>query len=125
MDFPRCNPCTLLLRSARLRMKIIALINAKAGSLASASNVDQTEHIREAFSAQKIEADVRALQGHQLNEAAKHALSEKPDAIIAGGGDGTISGVAGALAHSEIPLGILPPANLNHVANDLGIPIGI
>src|SRR3954468_24894388 len=106
-------------------MKIIALINAKAGSLASSPNLDQTEHIREAFSAEKINADVRALQGREINHAAKQALSENPDAIIAGGGDGTISGVAGILAHSNLPLGVLPLGTLNHFAKDLGIPMSI
>ena len=38
-------------------MKVIALINAKAGSLASTPNLDQTEHIREAFSAERMTAD--------------------------------------------------------------------
>lgn len=106
-------------------MKIIALINAKAGSLASTPNLDQTEHIREAFAAEKIEADVRAIQGHQIAQAAKEALSQSPQAIVAGGGDGTISGVAGALAHSNIPLGVLPLGTLNHFARDLGIPTSI
>ena len=106
-------------------MKIIALINAKAGSLASTPNFDQTEHIKEAFAAQKIEADVRALHGHQIVHAAKEALTERPEAIVAGGGDGTISGAAGALAHSNVPLGILPLGTLNHFARDLGIPMSI
>jgi YegS/Rv2252/BmrU family lipid kinase len=106
-------------------MKLIALINAKAGSLASTPNVDQTEHIREAFAAEKMNADVRALQGHEIIPAAKQALSESPDAIVAGGGDGTISSVAGILANSNIPLGVLPLGTLNHFAKDLGIPMNI
>jgi diacylglycerol kinase family enzyme len=106
-------------------MKIIALINAKAGSLASSPNVDQTEHIREAFSAERMTVDVRALQGRDIVPAAKQALSEKPDTIVAGGGDGTISGVASILAHSNIPLGVLPLGTLNHFAKDLGIPMSI
>jgi YegS/Rv2252/BmrU family lipid kinase len=106
-------------------MKIIALINAKAGSLASTPNLDQTEHIREAFAAEKVDADVRAFQGHEIAQAAKEALAEHPQAIIAGGGDGTISGVAGVLARSDVPLGILPLGTLNHFAKDLGIPMSI
>ncbi|HEV8378320.1 MAG TPA: diacylglycerol kinase family protein [Tepidisphaeraceae bacterium] len=106
-------------------MKIIALINAKAGSLASTPNLDQIEHIREAFAAEKMNADVRAFQGHEIIPAGKQALSEKPEAIVAGGGDGTISCVAGILAHSNIPLGVLPLGTLNHFARDLGIPTSI
>jgi len=106
-------------------LRIIALINAKAGSLASTPNVDQAEHIREAFTAEKIDAGVRTFDGHHIIQAARQALSENPDAIIAGGGDGTISGVAGALVQSSIPLGVLPLGTLNHFAKDLGIPMSI
>src|SRR3954470_7407626 len=100
-------------------MKIIALINAKAGSLASGANVDQTEHIKEAFSTEKLEADVRAFQGHEINRAAKTALNENPDVIVAGGGDGTISSVAGVVARSKVTMGVLPLGTLNHFAKDL------
>ncbi|HEV8607562.1 MAG TPA: diacylglycerol kinase family protein [Tepidisphaeraceae bacterium] len=106
-------------------MKLIALINARAGTVASTPNLDQAEHIREAFRAEQIDADVRPLEGHQLIAAAKQALSERPDAIVAGGGDGTVSGVASVLAHSDIPMGILPLGTLNHFARDLAIPIDL
>jgi diacylglycerol kinase family enzyme len=106
-------------------MKLIALINAKAGSLASASNVDQIEHIREVFATHKCDAEVRSCHGPQLVDAAKQALSEKSDAVIAGGGDGTISSVAGILANSNTPLGVLPLGTLNHFAKDLGVPMSI
>ncbi|HEV8292986.1 MAG TPA: diacylglycerol kinase family protein [Tepidisphaeraceae bacterium] len=106
-------------------MKLIALINAKAGSLASTPNLDQIEHIREAFAAEKVNADVRACQGHEIIPATKKALTENPHAIVGGGGDGTISSIAGSLAHSNIPLGVLPLGTLNHFAKDLGIPTSI
>lgn len=43
--------------------------------------------------------------------------------IVVGGGDGTISAAAGALAGSKTALGILPLGTLNHFARDLGIPL--
>jgi diacylglycerol kinase family enzyme len=47
------------------------------------------------------------------------------DALVAGGGDGTVSTVAAGLAGSGIPLGVLPLGTLNHFAKDLGIPLGL
>ncbi len=44
------------------------------------------------------------------------------DAVVAGGGDGSISTVAGVLADSGVPLGVLPLGTLNHFAKDLGLP---
>ena len=43
--------------------------------------------------------------------------------IVAAGGDGTISAVAGALAGTEKTLGVLPVGTLNHFAKDLKIPL--
>ena len=42
--------------------------------------------------------------------------------LIVGGGDGTISAAAGAVAGSATTLGILPLGTLNHFARDLAIP---
>ncbi len=44
------------------------------------------------------------------------------DAVVAGGGDGTVSCAAGPLAGTGRPLGILPLGTLNHLARDAGIP---
>jgi diacylglycerol kinase family enzyme len=44
------------------------------------------------------------------------------DALVAGGGDGTLSCAAGHLAGTGRPLGILPLGTLNHLARDAGIP---
>jgi diacylglycerol kinase family enzyme len=53
------------------------------------------------------------------------ALGRRPDAIVASGGDGTISAVASRLVNQEIPMGILPTGTLNHFAKDLGIPLDL
>jgi hypothetical protein len=37
-------------------MKVIVLINAKAGSFTTSPNLARAEHIREAFSAERVEA---------------------------------------------------------------------
>src|SRR2546423_8205012 len=55
-------------------------------------------------------------------ELARAALAEGCDTVIAGGGDGTVSSVAGVLAGTRVILGVLPLGTLNHFAKDLGIP---
>lgn len=52
---------------------------------------------------------------------AKAAVDAGARLVIAAGGDGTMSAVAGALAGSDTRLGILPLGTLNHLARDLGI----
>ena len=48
------------------------------------------------------------------------------DAVIAAGGDGTVSAVASALASAgegAVPLGVIAIGTLNHFAKDLGLPL--
>ena len=52
---------------------------------------------------------------------AKQAIASKPDLIIASGGDGTVSAVAGAVMKKDIPLGIIPRGTANAFAMALGI----
>jgi diacylglycerol kinase (ATP) len=46
----------------------------------------------------------------------------QPDAVVAVGGDGTVSLVAKILNHSQTPLGIIPLGSGNGLSKDLGIP---
>ncbi len=58
--------------------------------------------------------------------SAVDALIEKgADRIIVGGGDGTLSSVAGRLAHRQITLGVLPLGTANDFARTLGIPVDL
>ena len=61
----------------------------------------------------------------EARRAAEAARRREIDAIVVGGGDGSVSAVAGVLAGIGVPLGILPLGTLNHFAKDLGIPIDI
>ncbi|MFB2920580.1 MULTISPECIES: methylglyoxal synthase [Aerosakkonema] len=55
-------------------------------------------------------------------ELVQQALAQGADIVIASGGDGTVSAVAGALIGTSIPLGIIPRGTANAFAVALGIP---
>jgi YegS/Rv2252/BmrU family lipid kinase len=63
--------------------------------------------------------------GDELRRAVVAAIAANPPAIVAGGGDGTVCSVAGALAGRDIPLGVLPLGSLNHFAKDVGVPLDL
>ena len=54
-------------------------------------------------------------------ELAQQAISQDADLIIASGGDGTVSSVAGAVIGTKIPLGIIPRGTANAFGMTLGI----
>lgn len=55
-------------------------------------------------------------------ELAQAAIDSEADLVIASGGDGTVSAVAGALIGTNIPLAIIPRGTANAFAVALGIP---
>ena len=54
-----------------------------------------------------------------------HRLRAVVDAVVVGGGDGSVRTVAGVLADTGVPLGILPLGTLNHFAKDVGIAVDL
>jgi diacylglycerol kinase family enzyme len=107
--------------------RVAVLLNAAAGTAARLENEKLGAELVAAFAQLNILATVTFLPGAELREGADAALRQAKDdglqAIVAGGGDGTIGTVASVLAGSNVPLGILPLGTLNHFAKDLAIPL--
>jgi diacylglycerol kinase family enzyme len=59
-----------------------------------------------------------------LPERIAQAAAMAADAVIVGGGDGTIACAAQILCGGTVPLGVLPFGTMNLLAKDLGIPVG-
>src|SRR5215217_4379833 len=102
-------------------LKII--ISAKAGTGVD----DRTrEVLTRTFHANHVDFDLSvAHSGAELTELAREAARGSYEAIVAGGGDGTISSVAAAVIDSNKVLGVLPLGTLNHFARDLKIPFDL
>jgi diacylglycerol kinase family enzyme len=64
-------------------------------------------------------------RGDDISALVARALGEHRHPIVAGGGDGTVNAVAGKLASTDTPLGVLPMGTLNHFAKDVGIPLNL
>ena len=104
-------------------MKVRVIVNRHGGTLEAAGDDGETQ-LREAFAEAGVEADIRLTEpDHISNALAEGARAAGLDALVAGGGDGTLSCAAGYLAGTERPLGILPLGTLNHLARDAGIPV--
>ncbi len=107
-------------------MRCAILINRKAGTLVSRGARAVVESLRRQAKAAGATAEIRLLHPASMNAALEAARDDKVyDAVIVGGGDGTISSAAGLFADSGKPLGILPLGTMNLFARSLRIPIDI
>lgn len=101
-------------------MKVRAIVNPGGGS----SDEAVADKLAAAFDAAGVEADIRTTD--RITDAfVEAAEAEDIDAVVAGGGDGTVGCAAAALAGTGRPLGIVPLGTLNHLARDAGIPLDL
>ena len=106
-------------------MKVRAIVNRHGGTVKGGGD-DQETRLRDAFAAAGVDADIRLVDPEEIFDAlAEGAKAPGLDALVAGGGDGTLSCAAGHLAGTGRPLGILPLGTLNHLSRDAGIPAEI
>ena len=97
------------------------IVNAAAGK---GYRTEDFDAIRDAFRAAGAEAAIlAAANGAEVESLARRAAGQRHPTIVAGGGDGTVSTVAGAIVDSPSALGVLPLGTLNHFARDLRIPL--
>lgn len=60
-----------------------------------------------------------------LDGVVERALKKKPDLLILGGGDGTVSGLVDRMVGHNVVLGVLPLGTANSFARTLGIPLDV
>lgn len=98
---------------------IPVFLNRAGGALAADPKL--ADRAREALTAAGLKVEVELLSGGDCAVRCR-AIAERGDPlVIVGGGDGTISAAASALAGTETVLGILPLGTLNHFARDLAL----
>ena len=76
----------------------------------------------------KKEDSVHVLKTSKKEHAidlAQKAIEEKPDVVVACGGDGTVNEVARGLVKTEIPIAVVPVGSGNGIARHFKIPSGI
>ena len=97
------------------------IINGGAGA---GHDDEAASDLRAKFRAHDCEAEVTlATSGEDMIAAARKAIADGVQVVVAGGGDGTINAVASVMAGSGVDFGVLPLGTLNHFAKDLGIPL--
>ena len=103
-------------------MKITILFNPSAGRGKATRALDEAVEVlrRGGVNPQILESR----NSQHLVELARNAREDKPDVVVAAGGDGTVHDVLNGIFPCEIPLGIIPVGRGNDLARGLGIPFG-
>jgi len=104
-------------------MRFSILVNSSAGRLDRAACEERVEQVRAAFAALGVQTEILLCEPARLTRTARQLASRSFDAVIAMGGDGTVSAVAAGLAGTAMPLAVVPLGTLNHFARDLGMPL--
>ncbi|HXJ02357.1 MAG TPA: diacylglycerol kinase family protein [Micropepsaceae bacterium] len=111
------------------RLRVAVLVNAAAGTVTRQSAEHLKAELLSAFEQAGIAPELNFLPSTEMRAAAEEVLRRvqagKLDAIMGGGGDGSIRTIAGVLAGTGVPLGVLPLGTLNHFARDLGLPLDL
>jgi diacylglycerol kinase family enzyme len=101
---------------------ISIIINEQSGL---APRQDTSVEIQALFAAAGVQVRLeRVRHGGDLAARARQAAA-RGDTLVAAGGDGTISAVAGVACETGSLLGVLPTGTLNHFAKDLAIPLDL
>ncbi len=103
--------------------QVVAIMNPKAGSAA----IDAIRRALEGcFARGESRLELYEIRdGDDLGAVVRERLACGVGLVIAAGGDGTVSGVADALAGSGTPMGILPMGTANVLARELDIPLDV
>lgn len=102
--------------------RLSVIINASSGApKIGGLSADLADRFRSAG----FRANIRSVNSAEIAMEIQSAVAAKPEMIVIGGGDGTLSAAATSLIGTGTALGILPLGTLNHFAKDLHIPLDI
>ncbi|MBP1859847.1 diacylglycerol/lipid kinase family protein [Rhizobium herbae] len=107
-------------------MKIKAIFNRDGGTFRTTDMEAYGQQVDEVFRGAGHEIEIAVVDGSEMNEALERtARRDDLDAMIAGGGDGTISAAAAVAWKNGLPLGIVPAGTMNLFARALKLPLDI
>ncbi|PPJ47197.1 diacylglycerol kinase family lipid kinase [Rhizobium sp. KAs_5_22] len=107
-------------------MKLKAVFNRDGGTFKTTDMEAYCARAEEIFRAAGHDISFSVVAGRDVVERLEAAAREEGiDALIAGGGDGTISAAAGIAWRAGIPLGVVPAGTMNLFARSLKLPLDI
>lgn len=105
---------------------VFVLLNSNAGALRGVEAAATIAKIESAFSNAGWTMEMAVTSGHDCQRRLEDRIAgTPPDAVVVGGGDGTVSFAAALLTDTGIALGVLPLGTMNLFARSLGMPLDL
>ena len=106
-------------------MHFLAVLNRGGGILRTTDLDALTATMVETLGRAGHTIDIRVVGAGEIDPALHDAASATADAVMVGGGDGTVSAAAACLMNTGKVLAILPAGTMNLFARSLGIPLSL
>ncbi|EYR81208.1 diacylglycerol kinase family lipid kinase [Shinella sp. 838] len=107
-------------------MRVQAIFNRDGGTFRTTDMEAFARHAERVFYEAGHHLDCDIVEGADIEMALRRCSDRTDlDAMLAGGGDGTVSAAAGLAWQSRMPLGIVPAGTMNLFARSLNIPLDI
>jgi len=107
-------------------MRLALILNRNAGTIRDAGPAETLALVADVLREHGHEVRPLLSAGEGIEAAIRSACEDRGnDAVVVGGGDGTISAAAGIAARSGAVLGVLPAGTVNLFARALRLPLGI
>jgi diacylglycerol kinase family enzyme len=104
-------------------MRVHGIINNKAGTLIGTDPERFIGRLKAAFTEAGHELTLETVEPDAIGDRLKAAAGQGFDAILVGGGDGSVNAAARMLLGSKTALGIVPLGTLNRLARELGMSV--
>jgi diacylglycerol kinase family enzyme len=98
---------------------VVVIVNRSSGKGAG----HDVAALDRALADAELDARIVVVRGSDIVREAEKAAAD--GLIVAAGGDGTVSAVAGVAVRTGATLGVLPLGTFNHFARDAGIPLDV
>ena len=102
-------------------MRIHAVLNRDAGTIIGTKAEVFERKLAEIFESAGHEITMETVEPKKIGARFREAAKREYDALIVGGGDGSVNAAATALLGHRTALGILPLGTMNRLARDLGL----
>lgn len=105
-------------------MHFIGVLNKNGGTFRTMDMAAFAASAERVFAEHGNTLECRVVAGEELEAELERAASDpSSDALLAGGGDGTISAAAGICFRHKVALAVLPAGTMNLFARSLGVPL--